>query len=547
MTFILLLKLISSTDFLRPVVPSIKGSVERHTLPKELSKQIQNFNKTKGATAFMSMLSVFNVLLHKYCNQNDVCVGTPVANRNQPDLENLVGFFINSLALRTQVSADESFDDLLQKVRTTVIEAFDYQDVPFEKVVEAVVKKRDLSRSPLFQVLFLLRTERDLPKEDTSGLQSSFEAIEHASAMFDIIFNVTETQGDFNIAIEYRTDLFHQATIQRMMAHYEQLLTDIMRDSSTKVGALQMLTAREDQQLLLDFNATEEPYPVHKTIEQFFEEQVEIIPGQTAVIFGNETLSYQTLNERSNQLAHFLKSKGVKANTLVPVFLERSTAMIVAVFAILKAGGGYVPVDPEYPAERIRFMLAEVDAPFILSSTISKDLLNGLTDAEIISLDSGEAFKDQPVYNPVKTHDPLNIGYVLYTSGSTGRPKGAFMPVGALVNLLHWQQQQFGLGKRHVLQFSSLNFDVSYLEIFGTLGYGGTLFLIDGERRKDPAELVHDLLRFNITHFYCPVVVLKTLAEHMGDQGYKLNGLKEFIVAGEQLKMTAEIVSFLNQ
>ncbi len=534
-------------DHVRPVVQTSLGGVESYSLPDDLVNGVWNINRKNGVTTFISILSVIKILLHRYCSQSDICIGTPVANRNLPGLEDLIGFFVNTLALRTQVDAGDSYDQLLQKVKTTVLEAFDYQEVPFEKVVEAVVKKRDLSRSPLFQVLFVMRTSKGGQAFDTGELQISNEPFEQSTAMFDLIFYLTETGTGMHLAIEYRKDIFKPDTIQRMVIHFNELLTGIIMDTGQMLGNLSMLTGVEKRQLLINFNDTGAAYPANKRIEHFFEEQVLLQPNATAVVFNDEELTYKQLNQKANQLAHYLQGKGVKANTLVPLFLERGFNMVVAVMAILKAGGAYVPVDPEYPAERIAFMLQEVESPFILSTRQSKSLLQPMTNAQIIDLDEEEVFEKQPISNPIKEYVPNDIGYILYTSGSTGRPKGAFMPVGALVNLLHWQQQQFAPGHRNVLQFATLNFDPSFLEIFGTLGYGGTLFLIDGERRKDVAELVADFKRFRITHFYTPYVVLKAIAEYMGDRGAELTDMKEYLVAGEQLKMNEELINFLQK
>ena len=534
------------TDFARPAVQSLRGAMISGRIDSALSHQLQVLSQAKGGTLFMTLLAGFNVLLHRYSGQQDICVGSPIAGRQQQELEHLIGFFVNTLALRNTVNEEEPFIDLFQQVKNSTLKAFEHQEVPFEKVVEAVVRNRDLSRSPLFQVLFVLRNTPEVPEIDLGEIKVSNASYQHTTAMFDLIFYLTETSEGLHIAVEYSTDLFSAQTIQRMIGHYGQLLQEIVKDPQQKIGALQMVT-EEENNLLQSFNNTAVDFAKGATIAGLFQQQAQKTPGALAIRFEGKQLTYSELNEQANQWAHYLQSKGVQADSLVPVCIERRIEMIVAVLAILKAGGCYVPIDPDYPQERIRYMVEETKAPLILSSQNSKQFLPEDIDAEIIEIDNNNAIAEQPITNPQPASGPDNLAYVLYTSGSTGRPKGVKMPQKALTNLLQWQQQQFGHEHRTVLQFASLNFDVSFQEIFSTLCFGSTLCLIDADRRKDAAELVIDIKRYGITHLFLPYIVLKTIAEQLHSSIEQAASLQQVIVAGEQLKLTGDITAFLKQ
>ncbi len=533
-------------DYSRPPVQSTNGAAIGLKLDKTLSDRLQVFSRQQDATLFMTLLSVVKVLLYRHSGQQDICIGTPTAGRQQQEVEGLIGFFINTLALRSQLDENTSFAGLLQQVKATTLEAYDHQEIPFEKVVEAVVKEREVSYSPLFQVMLVLQNKPDIAQLDFGKLQLSDGSIglpSHTTAKFDLLFNIDETTQGLILTVEYCIDLYKKQTIERMMAHFVVLLHSVIENPDQNIAAIPILSSAEKTQLLVEFNNTSVAYPKDTTITDLFEEQVTKTPKKTAVVFEGKQLTYEELNVKANKLAAYLRKKGVKAETLVPFCMERSLEMIVTVLAILKAGAVYVPVDPEYPAERIRYMLEDTGAGLIISNIGKLSSSATLSNYEIVNIPedwpliSEESAANQPIMR-----DADNLAYVLYTSGSTGKPKGVRMPGSGLVNLLHWQQQQFtNKTERRVLQFASLNFDVSFQEIFSTLCFGSELYLINAERRKDVRELLKDIDIYRITHLFIPYIVLKNLAEYTAEILKNRTSIEEIMVAGEQLKLTDDI------
>ena len=379
--------LLLPSDYGRPAVQSSSGAVRSFKIDTGLSASLIDLTNQQGVTLYMTMLAAFNVLLYRYSGQEDICVGTPVAGRNQQELEGLIGFFVNTLALRSHVNGDIAFTALLHEVKKTALEAFGHQDVPFEKVVDAVVKERDMSRNPLFQVMFSLQNTPEVPSLKLGELSLSSESREHTTTQFDIVFMIRETSGGIQGSVEYCTDLYREETIVRMISHYINLLGSIVASPEEKAGQLGMLGDAEEEQLLLVFNATQANYPKDKNIIVLFEEQVKRNPEALAVVFENNELSYEELNERSNQLARYLQKKGVKAEMLVPICIERSLEMVIGILGILKSGGAYVPIDPAYPQDRISYMLEDTGASIVLSSKRSREKLDDATSAEVIMLD----------------------------------------------------------------------------------------------------------------------------------------------------------------
>ncbi|MEO7534403.1 MAG: amino acid adenylation domain-containing protein, partial [Ferruginibacter sp.] len=509
--------------------------------------QLQQLGRQHGATMFMTLVAAFKVLMHRYSGQEDICVGTPIANRTSREVEDLVGFFVNTLALRSEVNSELSFEELLKQVKSTTLEAYEHQDVPFEKVVDVVLKERDMSRNPLFQVMFILQNTPDVPELKLGDVQLSSEGFKHSSSKFDLTFALVENEAGINGSVEYCTDLFTEETIIRMTGHFEELLKAIVKSPKQTVELLGMLKPEETQQLAT-FNETKVAYPTATTIANLFEEQAIKTPDQIAVVFEKDKLTYQQLNERSNQLAHYLRSKGIREETLVPICVERSIEMVVGVLGILKAGAVYVPIDPEYPAARISYMLQDMGAALVISSSKSKEKLGVHDKVQIVEIDSDwKSIASQPTENINPTITTNRLAYILYTSGSTGMPKGVKMPESNLVNLLRWQEKQFENHNRQVLQFASLNFDVSFQEIFSTLCFGSALHLISEDRRKDMAEIVKDIDDKGLTHLFVPYIVLKSIAEYVAPLDRNALHLQEIIVAGEQLKLTEDIGIFLEK
>ena len=532
-------------DYPRPTVQSTRGATLNFKIDKETSAGLQALSQRQGTTLFMTLLASFNVLLHRYSGQQNICIGTPIAGRQQQELENLVGFFVNTLALHTEVNSGIPFANFLADVRDTVLNGYIHQDVPFEKVVENVAMERDMSRSPLFQVMFILQNTPEIPGLHLGDLELSYDTLNRNTSKFDLTFSLTNTREGVIGFIEYCTDLFSEQTIMRMMVHFQNLLKSIVKDPHQRVGMLPMLT--QDEELLIrGFNDTKVDYPGNKSIVDLFEAQAAKTPESIAIIFGEKQLTYRQLNQRANQFAHFLVTKGVKPESLIPVCVERSVEMIVCVLGILKTGSAYVPIDPAYPQDRISFKLNDTGAKLIISCEITRYKLESEFPIEIFDIDRDWPAVDlQPTTNLNIPIEPHHRVYVIYTSGSTGKPKGVQMTSCGLVNLLFWQEKQFTNKNRRVLQFASFNFDVSFQEIFSTLCFGSTLCIISEADRRDPAQMIEILKDYGITHLFIPYIVLKSLSEYVLAIPQPSLQLQEIIVAGEQLKLTEDIRTVL--
>ncbi|WP_027255435.1 non-ribosomal peptide synthetase [Planktothrix agardhii] len=465
------------TDRPRPAVQSFAGAHLPFTLSWELSQKLTQLTQEQGVTLFMTLLTAFDILLYRYTEQEDILIGTPIANRNRSELEGLIGFFVNTLVLRTDLSGDPSFNELLIRVREMAMDAYTHQDLPFEMLVEVLQPERDLSHAPLFQVDFLLQNE-PLSQLELIGLTNRPLLTENATAKFDLTLGMENTNTGLRGVWEYNTDLFERSTIERLAGNFVTLLEAIVANPQQQISQLTLLTEVESQQLLKDWNATEKDYPFHQCVHHLFEEQAERTPNAVAVVFEGLELTYQQLNIQANQLAHYLQSLGVGAEILVGIYLERSLLVIVGLLAVLKAGGAYVPLDPDYPQQRLTYMAEDAKISLLLTQ---QSLLSSLPveDVGVIVLDkSAESLTVQSLENPVSEVVPENLLCVLYTSGSTGKPKGVMLTHEALVNHSWGISEIFGLTESdRVLQFASFGFDVAAEEIFPTWLKGGTVVL----------------------------------------------------------------------
>jgi len=465
------------TDRPRPAVQTTAGAYHEFALSVELSQKLTKLSQEQGVTLFMMLLAAFDTLLYRYTEQSDILVGTPIANRNRSEIEGLIGFFVNTLVLRTDLSGNPSFAELLTRVRLMAMDAYAHQDLPFEMLVEVLQPERDLSHAPLFQVDFLLQND-PLATVELTGLTVSPLPIETVTAKFDLTLGMQNTGNGLVGVWEYNTDLFDHSTIARMAGHFVTILAAIVANPSERIDQLPMLTAVEQHQLFVEWNDTQADYPQDKCIHQLFEQQVRFTPDAVAVIFENQQLTYGELNTQANQLAHYLQDIGVKPEVLVGIYLERSLSIIVTFLAILKAGGGYVPLDPDYPQQR----LADIseDSQFSVLITQQK-LLNSLPvqGVKVIVLDTeSEMLTNQSPANPVSEVKPENLTCLLYTSGSTGKPKGVMLTHAALVNHSSAISEVFALTSAdRVLQFASFSFDVAAEEIFPTWYKGATVVL----------------------------------------------------------------------
>ena len=382
-------------------------------LSSSLTRSLETLSRRQGVTLYMTLLAALQVLLHRYSGQDDISVGGAIAGRNHQQVEALIGFFVNTLVMRTELSDRLTFEQLLKAVQTTCLEAYTHQDIPFEKLVSELQTERDLSRHPLFQVMLVLQ---NTPQETLCLPELSAESLSvaHESAKFDLLMSLEEKEGHLTGDVEFATDLFKRETIQRFIGHFETLLEGIVADIETPLAALPILTQKEQYQLLEEWNNTAADYPRGQCIHQLFEAQAARTPDAAAVVFKKQSLTYRQLNERANQLAHYLKKKGVGAEILVGLCMTRSLEIMISLLAILKAGGAYVPADPDYPKERIAYILKDTNIKVLLTFSSIAEVLPEIT-AETIYLDTdwGEIAEDD-INNLVSDVTVNNLAYVIY-------------------------------------------------------------------------------------------------------------------------------------
>ena len=495
------------TDYPRPSVQTFSGALKEFKLNSNLTAQLKSLSQKLGTTLFVTLLAAFAVLLHRYSGQDDICIGSPFANRNRTETEPLIGFFVNTLVLRTQIKENSSFSDFITQVQQVFLDAYAHQDVPFEQIVEVLQPARSPSYNPLFQVMFALENI-SLDALNLADISMTPEIIEQGTAKFDLNLLMFETQQGIIGSLEYNTDLFEADTIARMTDHFQILLEAIVSNPNHRVRELPLLTEAERHQLLVEWNDTQTGYPQDKCIHQLFEEQLQRNPDAVAVVFGNQQLTYQQLNTQANQLAHYLYSLGVKADVLVGICVERSVEMIVGILGILKAGGAYVPLDPEYPTERLSFILEDTQLSVILTQ---EKLVQKLSDrlqgdftkrkADVICLDSNwDIISQQTQQNPTTTIKPDNLAYVIYTSGSTGKPKGVAIEHRALVNHMSWMQATFPVeATDKLLQKTPFGFDASVWEFYAPLLVGGQLIIAQPEGHRNAEYLARTIYDQKIT------------------------------------------------
>ncbi|MBH3510366.1 amino acid adenylation domain-containing protein, partial [Pseudomonas aeruginosa] len=524
-------------DRVRPAQASGRGQRLDMALPVSLSEELLACARREGVTPFMLLLASFQVLLKRYSGQSDIRVGVPIANRNRAEVERLIGFFVNTQVLRCQVDAGLAFRDLLGRVREAALGAQAHQDLPFEQLVDALQPERNLSHSPLFQVMYNHQSgERQDAQVD--GLHIESFAWDGAAAQFDLALDTWETPDGLGAALTYATDLFEARTVERMARHWQNLLRGMLENPQASVDSLPMLDAEERGQLLEGWNATAAEYPLQRGVHRLFEEQVERTPTAPALAFGEERLDYAELNRRANRLAHALIERGVGADRLVGVAMERSIEMVVALMAILKAGGAYVPVDPEYPEERQAYMLEDSGVQLLLSqSHLKLPLAQGV---QRIDLDRGAPwFEDYSEANPDIHLDGENLAYVIYTSGSTGKPKGAGNRHSALSNRLCWMQQAYGLGVGDtVLQKTPFSFDVSVWEFFWPLMSGARLVVAAPGDHRDPAKLVALINREGVDTLHFVPSMLQAFLQD--EDVASCTSLKRIVCSGEALPADAQ-------
>jgi amino acid adenylation domain-containing protein len=524
-----------STDHPRPALQSYRGATYSFSLPPTLVDALKTtfVRREEGVTLFMVLLAAFNVLLYRYSGQEDIVLGSPIAGRNRTELEDIIGCFLNNLVLRTDLSGDPTFQELLQRVRTVVLGAFAHQELPFEKLVDALQPERHLSYSPVFQVMFALLKDPLAVREFAGLAVHQVQPFQARASRYDLVFYLTETEEGLSGLFEYNTDLFDASTIERMSRHFHNLLQALVADPQERVGRLPLLTDEERRQLVVEWNDTQRAYPQTRFVHQWFEEQAQRTPDTVALVYDHTQLTYSQLNQRANQLAHTLQQLGVGPDTLIGICLERSVEMVVGLLAILKAGGAYVPLDPTYPPERLAFMAADAQTPILLTKS---DLLATLPvqDATVLCLDREDVYRGQSTENPATYLQLDNLAYVIYTSGSTGKPKGAMNTHAGILNRLLWMQDMYQLDESDsVLQKTPFSFDVSVWEFFWPLMTGARLVVALPEKHKDNSYLVQTIVQQEITTIHFVPSMLQLFVEEPNISA--CTSLRRVICSGEAL------------
>ena len=515
------------TDFARPAIQSTRGNSYRFSIDNSIVSPLRELGYSNQSTLFMTLLAAFKTLLYRYSGQEDICVGTPTAGRESHETEDLIGFFVNTLALRTGLSGDMGFTELLKDIRITTLEAFEYQKVPFEMVVDALGQERDLSRNPVFQVLFVLQ---NVPKNHLSlnDADVSEDSYENLTSKIGLAFELKEIGTSIKGIAEYNTDLYKPETIENFVDHFIQLLRSIIENPNEEIGKLKILSNKENIVLSESFNSLIQTLPNQNTILDLFHEQVEKSPNALAVEFEGKKLTYLELNEKSNQLANFLLNKNLQPESLVPICLDRSLEMIIGILGILKAGGAYVPVDPTYPDERIEFVFSDTKANLIITTSDLKTRLQKVGELIVLDEEWPEIEKLSEEVIPLRIHQN-QLAYVIYTSGSTGKPKGVMIEHRGLMAFL-LARISYHKKTSSALLIPSFSFDASVPVIFGTLTTGGKLILCKSELIKNPHH-IKELLNETETILCVPSYYRFLLEENLLDKA----SFSKVIVAGENL------------
>lgn len=527
------------TDRIRAANQTYRGATQFLQLSESLSESLEALSKSEGVTLFMTLLAAFQILLNRYTQQEDITVGTPIANRNRSEIEPLIGFFVNSLVLRTNLSGNPTFLEVLSRVKEVALGAYAHQDLPFEKLVEELHPERNLSQNPLFQVVFAVQNAPMAALELQGLTLSPLQFVDTGATRFDLEFHLWERSKSnalgshregINGFVVYSTDLFEQTTIQRMLEHFQTLLVNIVANPQTKIAALEILTASERHQLLVEWNNTERAYSKKLCVQQLFEAQVEQTPNAVALVFATEQITYKELNKRSNKLAYYLQKNGVISESLVGLCVERSIEMVVGMLGILKAGGAYVPLDPHYPTERLRCLIEDTKMPVVLTSQKWRSCL-GQHNSQVICFDNFDITQEIET-NPICKITTDNLAYIIYTSGTMGKPKGVEIEHKSLLNLLFWHQQTFSVSPiDRVSQIAGVAFDACTWEIFPYLTNGASIYF-PNEEIKFSAELLRDWLVSNaITISFLPT----PLAEKALLLDWSNTALRFLLTGGDKL------------
>lgn len=519
-------KLNLPSDRPKPLISSYQGAMQYLELSPALTEALEQFSQQEGTTLFMTLLAAFQTLLYRYTHQTDIVVGSPIANRNRSEIEHLIGFFVNTLVLRTDLSQHPTFRELLGRVKEVTLGAYSHQDLPFEKLVEELQPERSSSENPLFQVVF---GYENAPMEtlDLPNLKVSSLSYEQKTTRFDLEFHLWKSSGGFRSlwggdrwqysqgirgVVVYNTDLFDADRITRMIEHFKILLNQSIDHPQEKVSHLPILTETEQHQLLTKWNQTQTDYLKTQCIHHLFEAQVQQHPDAIAVRFSGQSLTYQELSDRSNQLAHYLKKLGVNSEVIVGICLKPSLDMIIAMLAILKAGGAYLPLDPSYPSERLNFMVEDAKVSILVTHSAIIHQLQSSIHCHLICLDKEEEIITQETtLHLINQITPENLAYIIYTSGSTGQPKGVAVPHKAVIRLVNNTNYINLTTTDKIAQVSNISFDAATFEIWGALLNGAELIGIDRNILLSPEEFARQLEKEKITVLFLTTALFQQM------------------------------------
>ncbi|MGD9900399.1 MAG: amino acid adenylation domain-containing protein, partial [Calditrichaceae bacterium] len=527
-------------DRQRPAVPTGKGSFKKFELSESISGRLKQITENENSTMFMPLLSAFSVLLNRYSGQEDISIGSPVANRDRTETENLIGFFVNTIVLRINLSNNPAFSDILHQVRETALNAFSHQDIPFEKIVDALHPERNTDHTPLFQVMFALQNTPKPEKIDV-GLELTPIVSHSGTAKFDLTLFMLEDDDRISGAMEYNTDIFDESTIDLILTHFQNLLESIALNPAEKISRLNMISEKERYNLLTSWNGIEKSLTPDLPVHRIFEEQALRTPDQIALEIGATRLSYKELNEESNRLAHYLQGLGIGPDCLAGICMERSAEMIISILGILKSGGAYVPIDPSYPKERLTYILDDSKVPVLLTKS---GILQALPDfkGKIVALDSDKAvIQKQRSSNPTIPVEPDHLAYMIYTSGSTGNPKGTMITHHGLTNYLNWCLDAYPLSEgRGSLVHSTIAFDATVTAVFTPLLTGKTITLLpDNSDLEALSKALTEYKDFNVIKI-TPAHL--ELLKHQIAPSEAAGITRAFVIGGENL--TADQIDF---
>jgi amino acid adenylation domain-containing protein len=547
-------------DFVRPAVQRFEGKTVTFEIGKRETDAVRQIAAAEGATLFMVLITLYYIFLSKISSQEDIVIGTPVAGRRHTDLEPIIGMFVNTLALRNYPTGEKDFHAFLLEVKERILPAFDNQLYPFEDLVEELGPQvnKDVGRNPLFDVMFVL-DDGDITDIKIPGLQLVPYPYENRTAKFDLTLQAIQLEEGLRFNLEYSAALFKEDAIQRFTGYFKRVVSAVVEDVKKKISRIEIISSQEKEQLLVDFNNTEAQYPKNKTIHELFEEQVERIPDRTSLVGGHEThekheenhnmshmsyMSYKELNEKTHRLAFKLKQKGVKPDTIVAIMAERSIETIIGIFGILKAGGAFLFIDPEYPQERVNYVLKDSNAGVLLTTPklqvkakveVKENIRKpGRLPLQFLNI---EAFPSTLTSTSTCRVSPTNLAYIIYTSGSTGKPKAVIVGHSSVVNLLFVLQEQYPFRESDAYPLkTSILFDVSVTELFGWFMGGGSLTILGKGGEKDPQMILDTVAKHHITHINFVPSMFHAFLEILNHQNtYKLSHLRYIFLAGEAL------------